>query len=184
MDVNINKISRIAERPQSPKSAGFTLIEIVLYVAIASVIFGGIAAFMDISLKSRVRQDVIGEVEYGGNAAMSAIAQAIRNAKSITLPVASSTGATLTLVMPDANISPTVFDLTSGGIRMSERGLGTTTITSSRLTASSLLFANLSRIGTPGAVRFQFVLDYANPDGIAEYTFRDHFIGGASLRPN
>ncbi len=164
--------------------SGFTFIEILLYVVIVSVIFGAIVAFIDVALRSRVRHEVVGEVERGGNAAMSVIAQAIRNARSVTSPAASSTATSLTIVMPDANISPTVFDLFDGAIRMSMRGLSTTTITSSRLTASSISFTNLSRTGTPGSIRFQFVLDYANPDGIPEYTFSDHFIGGASLRNN
>lgn len=163
---------------------GFTLIEVLLYVAIVSIIFGGIMALLDATFKSRIRNEVIAEVERGGNMVMSIFAQHIRNARSITSPTASSTASAVTLAMTDASISPVVFRLSGGRIEMSERGFGTTTITSSRLTASSLSFFNLSRSTTPGAVRFQFVLDYANPDGVQEYNYRARFIGGASLRNN
>ncbi len=163
---------------------GFTLIEVLLYVAIVAIVFGGIAAFIDAALQSRIRAEVVTEVERGGNAVVSTFIQAIRNAKSIPQPTASSSATSLTLVMTDANISPTVFQLSSGRIEMSERGAGTTTLTSARLTPSSVLFTNLSRSTTPGAVRFQFILDYANPDGFQEYNYRAHFIGGASLRNN
>ncbi|MBI2406177.1 MAG: prepilin-type N-terminal cleavage/methylation domain-containing protein [Candidatus Harrisonbacteria bacterium] len=147
-------------------ACGFTLIEVLLYVAITAIIFGGMIAFIDGTLKSRIQEDVTAEVEMNGNMAMSVMAQMIRNAKSIASPAASSTATSLTLVMPDANISPAVFELLGGAIQMSERGAATTTLTSSRTTASNLFFTNLSRVGTPGAVGIRFVLDYANPDGI------------------
>lgn len=165
-------------------SPGFTLVEVLLYVSIVSIIFAGIMTFLDATFRSRVRNEVIAEVERGGNGAMQTIVQHIRNAQSITAPAASSTAATLTLAMPDANITPAVFQLSGGRIEMSERGAGTTTLTSTRLTASGLSFTNLSRSATEGAVRVIFTLDYANPDGVQTYNYRARFIGGASLRNN
>ncbi|MBI2604308.1 MAG: prepilin-type N-terminal cleavage/methylation domain-containing protein [Candidatus Harrisonbacteria bacterium] len=173
-----------AVQPSIACCTGFTLIEILLYVAITAIIFGGMIAFIDGTFKSRIQEDVTAEVEMNGNMAMSVMAQMIRNAKSIASPAASSTATSLTLVMPDANINPVVFELLGGAIQMSERGAATTTLTSSRVTAPNLFFTNLSRVGTPGAVGIRFVLDYANPDGMTAYDYRARFFGGASLRNN
>lgn len=169
---------------QATNSSGFTLIEVLLYVAIVSIIFGGIMSLLDATFKSRIRNEVIAEVERGGNNVMSVITQHVRSAQSITSPAASSTATTLTLVMPDMNISPVVFQISGGRIEMSERGLGTTTLTSTQLTASSLLFTNLSRSTTEGAVRVMFTLDYANPGGVQAYNYQARFVGGASLKNN
>lgn len=163
---------------------GFTLVEVLLYVAIVTVIIVGLAAFLDVTAKSKIKQEVIAEVEGNGERAAFVIAQHIRNAGSITAPAASSTASTLTLVMPDSVISPVVFDLSGGTLRMSEKGAATTSLISTRVTADGLAFTNLSRAGTPGAVRFQFTLRYTNSGGNPDYDYQRHFIAGASLRDN
>lgn len=178
------RTSRIAHSWKLGARSGFTLIEVLLYVAIVSIIFGSIMSLFDATFRSRIRNEIIAEVERGGNSVMNVIIQHIRNAQSVIAPAASSTASSLTLAMPDTNISPVVFQLSGGRIEMSERGFATTTLTSTRLVASGLSFTNLSRSTTPGAVRVIFTLDYANPDGAPTYHYRARFISGASLKNN
>jgi prepilin-type N-terminal cleavage/methylation domain-containing protein len=155
---------------------GFTLIEVLLYVAIVSIIFGGILAFMEIVFNVRTKQQAVAKVESSGNLIISTLTQNIRNAKSITLPAASSTSQSLNLVMKDGGISPVVVALSEGAIRISERGMSTTTLASQNVTALNLIFTNLSRSNTPGSLRFEFWLRHSN--------YERYFIGGASLRNN
>jgi hypothetical protein len=67
---------------------------------------------------------------------------------------------------------------------MGEGSLGTTTLTSSRLAISNLDFANLSRSGTQGNVRFMFTLRYNNASGLGDFDYERRFVSGASLRDN
>lgn len=171
-------------RHRSNSGAGFTLVEILLYIVVFSSIIFTILGFSNLSLQSRLRDEAIAEVEGAGNMVTSIISQEIRNARSITSPTASSTASSLTLVMPDSNISPIIFQLSNGVIQMSERGLATTSITSSRVTASGLSFTNLSRSGTPGNIRFLFTLEHTNPSNISAFSYLQRFISSASLRNN
>lgn len=180
------KQNSICHKPKwrSSKGAGFTLVEVLLYVAIVTIVAGSFAAFFDATIKGRIKQEVVSEVAANGETALAIIAQHIRNARSITSPMASGTAASLTLVMPDSGISPVVFDLSGGTLRVSEKGAATTSLSSLRVTAAGLVFTNLTRSGTPGAVRFQFTLRYNNPSGSPNYDYARHFVGGVSLRNN
>jgi len=71
----------------------------------------------------------------------------------------------------------TAFDLSAGTIRQNSIAL-----TNSRVVASSLTFTNLSRTGTPGAMRIQFTLAHVNPSGRNEYDYSKTFYATSTLR--
>jgi type II secretory pathway pseudopilin PulG len=156
--------------------SGFTLIEVLLYVAITSIVFGGILTFVEVMFNSRAKQEVIAEVEYAGSDIMASITQNLRNARGIALPAASSTSQFLNLEMVEAGINPTVFQFTDNAIKMSQRGGSTTTIHSARVNAKNVVFTNLGRSGTQGAVRIEFTLSSGG--------YEKYFVGSGSLRDN
>lgn len=166
----------------SKKSAGFTLIELLLYVAISSVMLLAISFFLQTLLESRIKNQTIAEVEQQGLHVMQIIAQTARNAEVISSPAQGASASSLTLDVITVASDPTVFDLSSGSIRITE-GVGSpVALTNSRVTASALTFQNLSRASTPGIIRIQFTLTHVNPEGRNEYSFTKTFIGSATLR--
>lgn len=140
---------------------GFTLIELLLYVSIVGAIIFSIAGFLSLLMQSRVKNQVISEVEQQGVQVMQVITQTGRNATNVNFTSA--------------------FDLSGGVIRMDDGG-GPVALTNSRVTASGLTFQNLSRSGTPGTMRVQFTLTHVNPEGRNEYNYSKTFIGSATLR--
>ncbi len=161
---------------------GFTLIELLLYVAISSVLLLVISAFLSSLLQSRVKNQTIAEVEQQGVQVMQIISQTIRNAKDINSPTQGTSASSLSLdVITGAN-NPTVFDLSSGVVRIKEGVATAIALTNSRVTASGLSFQNLSRSNTPGTVRISYTLTHLNPSGRNEYDFTKTFIGSATLR--
>lgn len=161
---------------------GFTLIELLLYVSIVGVLVLALSAFLFVLLEARVKNQTIAEVEQQGVAAMQIITQTARNTEAITAPIVGASGSSLTLDVITVASDPTVFDLSSGALRITEGAGSAVALTNSRIVASALTFQNLSRASTPGTVRIQFTLTAANPSGRQEYTFAKTFTSSATLR--
>ena len=88
---------------------GFTLIEMLLYMAILSIVILALSSFLFLSYSSRIKATVIAEVEQQGNQTMSIVTQNIRNAQSVTSPISGVSAASLTLSEYSAPLSPTIF---------------------------------------------------------------------------
>lgn len=164
------------------KDQGFTLIELLLYISIAAIIVFTIASLLRFTLESRVKNQTIAEIEQQGLQVMQLITQTVRNATIINSPTIGNSVASLSLAVVDGANSPTVFDLSSGVIRIKEGTGATVNLTSSKVTVSSLSFQNLSRVGTPNIIRVSFTITYTNSSGRNEYDFTKTFYGSADLR--
>lgn len=92
-------------------SAGYTLIELLLYVGIVGALLTGVTMFFGSTLDARVKNQSISEVDQQGAQIMELITQTVRNADSITTPAAGASGSTLTLVVPTPAASPTIFNM-------------------------------------------------------------------------
>lgn len=167
---------------QKFKSSGFTLIELLLYVGVATLLLLAISIFLSALLQSRLKNQTIAEVEQQGLQVMQIITQTLRNADAINSPAPGVGASSLSVNTYVAPNNPTIFDLASGAIRVTEGAGSAVPLTNSRVIASQLNFQNLSRASTPGTVRVQFTLTHANPEGRNEYNFSKTFIGSATLR--
>ncbi|MEI8103722.1 MAG: prepilin-type N-terminal cleavage/methylation domain-containing protein [Candidatus Moraniibacteriota bacterium] len=164
------------------KKSGFTILELLLYVSIASIMFVAITVFIATLLESRVKNQTIAEVEQQGLFAAQMMTRIIRNADTLSTPTIGTTGTSATLTVIDGAKSPTVFDLSGGVIRIKEGAGSATALTNSRVTVSGLSFQNLSRAGTQGTLRIQYTVTSNNPSGRFEYQFQKTFITTATLR--
>jgi Tfp pilus assembly protein PilW len=162
---------------------GFTLVELLLYVALTTIMVGTTSVFLFITLQVRVKNQVITEVEQQGQQAMQRITQVIRNATDITTPAQGVSGASATLVVVPAGNSPTIFDLSAGALRIKEGAGAAVVLTNARVTASALNFTNLSRSASSHDIRVQFTLTAVNSSGRSEYDFTKTFTTTAHVRP-
>lgn len=161
------------------KASGFTLIELLLYIGLLSFMLLGISVFLATLLQSRVKYQTMSEIEQQGAQVMQMMTQSVRNATTISTPLAGASGASLSLAVAAPN-NPTVFDVSGGVLRMTE-GVGSPIpLTNSRVTASGVTFYNLSRTGTPGIVRIEFTLTHVNSAGLNEFDYRKSFGASAS----
>ncbi len=161
---------------------GFTLVELLLYVAIVSLMVSTIVYFSITILEARVKNQTIAEVEQQGVQVMQIIAQTVRNSTDINAPAQGTSAATLSMNTYTGSNNPTIFDVSGGVIRMKEGSGSPVPLTNSRVTVSGLTFQNLSRANTPGVIRVQFTITYINNSGRNEYGFSQVFSGSASLR--
>lgn len=162
---------------------GFTLIELLLYVSIVGTLLVSVTLFFGMSVDARIKNQTINEVDQQGTFALNTITQTIRNATAITAPAAAGSGSSLTLTVPTGTLSPTVFDLNSGAIRITE-GTGTAVpLTSPLVTVSAFSVKNLTRSGTAGIVQISFTLNRLNPSGRNEYDYAKTFTTSVAVRP-
>lgn len=164
------------------KKQGFTLIEMLLYVSISAVILMAVFLFLIILLQARLKNQTIAEVDQQGLAAAYAITQALRNADAVTSPTIGASGASLTLDVVNAANDPTIFDLSSGRLRIKEGAGAAVFLTNSQVIVSGLSFSNLSRVNTPTIVRVNFIVTYNNASGRNEFDYQKSFVASASIK--
>lgn len=164
------------------RQKGYTLIELLMYISIVSVLLVSVALFYGQSLDARVKGQSIIEVEQQGQLAMQHITTAIRNATSITLPAAAGTGSQLTLVVPTGALSPTVFNLSGTTLQITEGAASAVPLTNSKVQVTSLTFRNLTRSGTPGVVQVSITISRVNTANRNEYDYQKTFVTSAALR--
>ncbi len=162
---------------------GLSLIEMLLYVAISSVILLSLSLLLTFLLSQRVKNHSISDVNQQGLQVMQLITQTVRNARSIDNPLIGGTSSVLSMTMPDPLLSPTVFDIVNGVVRIKEGSNEIIPLTNSHITISSLLFQNISSASsTDRIVRISFTVDHNNANGRNENSFSKSFKGSATLR--
>jgi type II secretory pathway pseudopilin PulG len=163
------------------KQSGYTLIELLLYVVIIGTLLTSITYFFGMTVTARVKNQSIAEVNDQGTAIMDYVLQTIRNADSITSPTIGTSGTSLTLVVPTGSLSPTVFNLSSTTLQVTEGTGAALALTSSDVQVTSLTFKNLSQSGTNGNIQVSFTLSRTNLDNRNEYDYQKTFTSSAEV---
>ena len=133
---------------------GFTLIEVLLYLAIVGIIIQGFITFIlsitDINSKTYVTQ----EVQANTRMILGLISQKIRAADDILTPSEGNSTSTLILDMPNPDPDLT-FSITDGVLGMAEGAASSTPITSNKVNISNLTFTNLATAGEKDNIRIE-----------------------------
>lgn len=161
---------------------GFTLLELLLYIATSAAMLLIISGFLSVLLRARIKNQTMAEVEGQGQAVMQIITQTARNSSSINTPAQGASAASISFGTYTPANNPTVFDVVDGVLRIKEGAGAAVALTNSRVSVSGVSFQNLSRTGSPGTVRVQFTLTRINLGGRNEYEYAKTFTGSASLR--
>ena len=164
--------------------AGTTLVEVLLYIALVSVIVLAVTSLLSVVYSTKKRAIVLNEVDQQGNLAMSYVLQTIRNARTTTSPTAGASASSLQIEVYDVNKTPTIFRLNGGTLEVSEKG-NASSLSSTSVIVSNLTFRNLtSSTGSSddGTIRVEFTMTYRATDGRRESTYSRTFYGSADVR--
>ncbi len=143
-------------------SPGFTLVEMILYIAIVSIFMTGLVYFTWDVIYGRVKSFVHQEVNQNIRFASKRIAFEIKNAKSVTSPSSGSANS-LTLEYAEANRNPTVINVNNGRIQIGYGNTGNCPtsnpcfLTSNKVSVTGLTFTNLSS-GNSTNIKFGFTV--------------------------
>ncbi|KXK26620.1 MAG: hypothetical protein TR69_WS6001000627 [candidate division WS6 bacterium OLB20] len=163
---------------------GFSLVEVLLYLALTVLIMGTITAVFTQVVETRQRSRTIAEVDQQGAQIMLEITQAIRDAERVNSPTIGTSSSSLSLDLPLSYLSPTVYTLNGSTLQVTEGDAAPVALSSNRIAVSNVTFSNLSRSGTQGTVRIQFTLDYVAGDSSFDQDYSQTYYGSATLREN
>lgn len=163
------------------KNSGMTIIESLLYLSLLTIMIGSMALFVNMSIYSRVKGQVIGDIEYSGSFALDIINYNLKNAETITTPTIGNSGSSLTLTKFNSDIIN--FRLNAGKIEMQINSDAYQAITPEKILVSDLSFRNVAvPLGNNDSVETEFNMNYINNSGRNEYTFSKYFKSSTSLR--
>ena len=165
---------------------GFTLIELLIYLALVSIFLTAATTSMwDIILgntKSSVEQEVQESLRYASHR----LSFEIRNANSIGassdfgVNLAATPGAALSLNSPSPD-NPTEFRVNNGLLQIKQGSGDWTTITSSALEVTNLVFTNLTDDSSEN-IKFAVTVNYLNPGDRSELEKSATFESASQLR--
>ena len=125
-------------------SGGFTFIELILYVAIVTIILSALVPFAWSAIETGVKSAVQQEVNANARYISERIKYEIRNSTDINLPVVGSSGTTLSIVTSIPATNPTIIDrdLPTGNITIKQGAGSTVNLNSANTVISSLTFTS------------------------------------------
>lgn len=151
----------------------FTLIELIVFVAIFAV---SMAAFMSVFtsvVSVQVRQSAAAEVRSQSQFLLQTVQYYVERSSLVDLPTDTAT-TTLTLRMSSSSEDPVVFDLQDGALQLSIAGDPEQAITSEQVEVSDLSFIKRANPGGKDSVAVSFAVSYVtdNPNRAFSHSLR------------
>ena len=138
-----------------PDRQGFTLVELLLFLAIFSIVAVVMLPMLYATVETRMRQQTIELVEDNANQALQQIERRIRNAERIIAPTMGSTGSVLVLQMASGSLNPMIIGAQTGALVVIEYDLRRT-LTSSQVAISNFVVRNTSSDDDAPSVSLSF----------------------------
>lgn len=158
---------------------GFTLVELIIYIAIFAVILVLITGFFWSIIFGNIKESSLREVQQNGRFALTKITREIKKAAGINIAL----GSLLSLEMAEPTLNPTVFDVADGKLRITQGSSSSYELTTDQVIVSSLQFTDLSYPGTSGTIRIEVQLEYINPSSRPERQASINLESTVSLLP-
>lgn len=135
------------------KQAGFTLVEILLYLALSVVmvaLVGGIGVnVLQSSLNSRAEE----KLQYNNQFVTEKLFRLISEAEAVQTPEPTTASSTLSLIMVDPEKNPTIIDVVAGRLRLQEGLAEPVFLSGSDIIVTEAEFSNVTYVGGIGTIR-------------------------------
>lgn len=159
---------------------GFSLLELMLFLAIFAAIAGTLVSVFVTTQDARIRQQGIAALEQRGGQVLEVLTRRIRRAETILTPVAGQSGSILALQMTQNDEHPTILAQSSGSNILVVQKDTVAPLLSDRLGLSNLRFSNINNT----SVRLSFDLFITLQLPTAPVTYRRHFDTAVALFPH
>lgn len=168
--------------PPAP-SAGFTFIELLVYLGLVSIALTITTTLAIALLQAEARGSVREMVDASASRALAQIAEASRAAASIN--VAGSTFGVplgrLSLTMRDAARSPTVFSVNNGRLEVSEGTGSAVPLTAGVADVTSFRLTRLNPAGAKEGAQIELTVRFRNPSTDPQFEFTNTYVTGLVL---
>lgn len=169
---------------RSHDTRGFSLIELIVYITIVSILaFVFVSFTIDLvgnSQRSRVKQDV----QQNARHALDRMLQEIRSASAVN--VGSSTfnsdPGVLSLATSAPATDPTVFDVSGGVLRITQGGGSPQALTDANLQVSSFIVEDMSVNNRTSHIKITLTIQHPNPEDSPVFDVETTLHGAATVR--
>lgn len=158
---------------------GYTLVELLLYLSLFSIICTTLVSVYIATQNARVQQQSIALVEQRGTLLLSMMTKTIRRSEVVISPVTNATGSTLVLQMSPNAEYPTLLTRTSTGDLVLVQKITKTSLLDSGITSTKFMAKNVSDT----AVFLSFDLSTTIPS-VPPTVFTRHFESTITLNPD
>lgn len=160
---------------------GFTLVEFMIYSAIVAVVLFAATEIMVAVLRQNSKLAAMAEVTANSRAALDRATLAVRNAESVTSPVAGATSSRLVLAMAVAALNPTIITSQGGALYLKEGAAATTSLISDDV-SMQVTFQNLTATGTQGTILLASLARASSSGVLSEFNFVEYSTTTAGVR--
>lgn len=157
---------------------GFTLLELLLYVFVASVILLSIVALVALLIQSRIKNQTISMIEQQGSQIIQIISQEINNAKVVTAPTVGNTAGVLQFQDINGQAEQVSVMSTTLFLNKSNKDY---LLNPAKIKISNFQVKNLG-VAAHDSIKIQFDLSYNNLSGLNQYTYTQTFYATANIR--
>ncbi|MFH1286938.1 MAG: four helix bundle protein [Candidatus Magasanikbacteria bacterium] len=171
---------------RSKVSDGFTLVELIIYIAIIAGILIALLSFIQYIMNARTKAYVIQEVHSNTRTAMTLVEQLIREADGVNIGASTlgSDPGVLSLSMASSSLDPTIIDLTvdDGSLRVT-RGSGEAEIlTSEHVRVENFITTRIGSGKRKDNIRIQMTVAYDSDGSDVYYTYAFPVTSTVTLR--
>lgn len=160
----------------------FSLIEVLLYLSMVSIIVLTVSVLLSGVLSSRIKTQVFLEVESQGQQILDQISQSISEAGGIITPAAGLSGQVLSLQGTLGGSVPATYQLESSNLTINQSGQPSRPLNNSKIIISNLNFTNSLNPGSAvPSIRVFFTITSYNPSNRNEYFYQKNFQTTATL---
>ncbi|MBI5147972.1 MAG: prepilin-type N-terminal cleavage/methylation domain-containing protein [Parcubacteria group bacterium] len=164
---------RIAEKEKFQTQKGFSLVELIIYIAIFAVVAGAGVGILTIVLRVQSREMSSAEVVQQANFVMQTVQRLVRESSLIEM-TAGGSETVLKLRMKDAAVDPILISSDGIAVYLKQGAGATTTLTDSQVKVDELFFRKYQNPGAHDGVTVDLSLSYntENPQQMASRTLR------------
>lgn len=170
----------------SPKSGeGFTLMEVLVYITVFSIIILTISSFTIWLIRSAVKARVMRETLDSARRAMKILTYEIREAESIYIPTTTLSQLSLQTAhyLPEGEETTYIdFYLCGKRLCLKKESQNPIALTSDKVEINNLEFSKVATTSAIPSVQILFRMDYKNPADRPEYRASVNLISTVSLR--
>lgn len=146
---------------------GFTLIELVLFMGLFTIILGVLVNLFSVIVDTQMEVQSTSAVESDSKFITTRLMHDIQRAQSISVPA--SLGAQTATLNMDIGGTTVQYALQNGDLQLTE-GITTDNLNSMATTVSAISFLRLGNIGGKNAIRITFTISSRNPSAAGAET--------------
>lgn len=164
---------------------GFTLMEILIYIAVFSIIMAVLTSFIIWLWHSNIKTQVMRETLANVEGAMTRMTHEIRNAQSIYVPTTASTQLSLEIphYLPEGESSSYLdFFLCETQLCLKKESQIPIPLTSDKVEIKNLNFSQIATTTGAGSIQISLKAEYKNPQNRPEYQASVSVTSTVSLR--